>query len=120
MQHLENVKNQEARLQEVIDIIARSEYDDIHKEVIEYEKQVRMKDHDVIQLNEKLNGLTEQKILVTQDYQNKLLEELTQKRKEATLLKVEIDSIEFRKAKQRITSPVDGLFLNSWFILLVV
>ena len=65
----------------LIDIIARSEYDDIHKEVIEYEKQVRMKDHDVIQLNEKLNGLTEQKILVTQDYQNKLLEELTQKRK---------------------------------------
>jgi membrane fusion protein, hemolysin D len=108
MQHLENVKKQEARLQEVIDIIARSEYDDTHKEVIEYEEQIRMKDHDVIELNEKLNGLTEQKILITQDYQNKLLEELTQKRKEATLLKVEIDSIEFRKAKQRITSPVDG------------
>jgi len=107
-QHLENAQKKEERLQEVIDIIARSEYDEIHKEVIEYEEQIRMKEHEVIQLNEKLNELTEQKLLITQEYQNKLLEELTQKRKEATLLKVEIESIEFQKSKQSMTSPVDG------------
>jgi len=107
-QPLENAQKKEERLQEVIDIIARSEYDEIHKEVIEYEEQIRMKEHEVIQLNEKLNELTEQKLLITQEYQNKLLEELTQKRKEATLLKVEIESIEFQKSKQSMTSPVDG------------
>jgi len=107
-QHLENAQKKEERLQEVIDIIARSEYDEIHKEVIEYEEQIRMKEHEVIQLNEKLNELTEQKLLITQEYQNKLLEELTQKRKEATLLKVEIESIEIQKSKQSMTSPVDG------------
>jgi len=107
-QHLENAQKKEERLQEVIDIIARSEYDEIHKEVIEYEEQIRMKEHEVIQINEKLNELTEQKLLITQEYQNKLLEELTQKRKEATLLKVEIESIEFQKSKQSMTSPVDG------------
>lgn len=107
-QHLENAKKREESLQEVIDIIARSEYDDVHKEVIEYEEQIQMKKHDVIELNEKLNELTEEKLLQTQEYKNKLLEELTQKRKEATLLKVEIESIEFQKAKQRISSPVDG------------
>jgi len=107
-QHLENAQKKEERLQEVIDIIARSEYDEINKEVIEYEEQIRMKEHEVIQLNEKLNELTEQKLLITQEYQNKLLEELTQKRKEATLLKVEIESIEFQKSKQSMTSPVDG------------
>ena len=36
------------------------------------------------------------------------MKNLLKNAKEATLLKVEIDSIEFRKAKQRITSPVDG------------
>jgi len=107
-QHSENTKIREANLLEVIDIIARSEYDDTHKEVIEYEEQIRMKEHGVTQLNEQLNELDEKYLLITQDYQNKLLEELTLKRKEATLLKVEIESIEFKKAKQRITSPVDG------------
>jgi len=107
-QHSEAVKKREANLLEVIDIIARSEYDDAHKEVIEYEEQIRMREHDIVQLNEQLNELSEKNLLITQDYQNKLLEELTLKRKEATLLRVEIESIEFKKAKQRITSPVDG------------
>lgn len=107
-QHSENMKEKELNLLEVIDIIARSEYEAVHKEVIEYEEQIRMRAHDASQLNEKLNELDEQTLLITQEYQNKLLEELTQKRKEATLLKVEIESIEFQKAKQRITSPVDG------------
>lgn len=107
-QHSVNVKEKEKNLLEVIDIIARSEYEAVHKEVIEYEEQIRMKEHEITQLNEKLNELREQKLLITQEYQNKLLEELTTKRKEATILKVEIESIEFKKAKQRITSPVDG------------
>ena len=107
-QHSEAVQKRETNLLEVIDIIARSEYDDAHKEVIEYEEQIRMKEHDIVQLNEQLNELDEKNLLITQDYQNKLLEELTLKRKEATLLRVEIESIEFKKAKQRITSPVDG------------
>jgi hemolysin D len=107
-QHSENMKEKELNLLEVIDIIARSEYEAVHKEVIEYQEQIRMRNHDASQLNEKLNELDEQTLLITQEYQNKLLEELTQKRKEATLLKVEIESIEFQKAKQRITSPVDG------------
>jgi hemolysin D len=107
-QHSENIKEKELNLLEVIDIIARSEYEAVHKEVIEYEEQIRMRNHDLKQLNEKLNELDEQTLLITQEYQNKLLEELTQKNKEASLLKVEIESIEFQKAKQRITSPVDG------------
>ena len=108
LQHRDNAKAREKNLLEVIDIIARSEYDDVHKEVIEHEEQIRMKNHEIMQLKEKLNELDEQNLLIRQEYQNKLLEELTLKRKEATLLKVEIESIKFRKAKQKITSPVDG------------
>ncbi len=107
-QHRNNAKIREKNLLEVIDIIERSEYDNIHKEVIEHEEQIRMKDHEIVQLTEKLNELDEQNLLITQEYQNKLLEELILKRKEAALLKVEIESIKFRKAKQKITSPVDG------------
>lgn len=107
-QHSDNVQKKEKDLLEVIDIIAKNEYDDVHKQAIEYEEQIHMKEHDIVQLQEKLNELKQQELLTTQDYQNKLLEELTKKRKEATLLKVEIESIKFQKAKQSISSPVDG------------
>lgn len=104
----QNAKDKEASLFKVIDIIAKSDYEAAQKEVIEYRQQALMKDHEITQLQEKLNELDEQKILVTQTYQNKLLEELTQKRKDATLLKVEIEAIEFKNTKQRLTSPVEG------------
>jgi len=98
----------EKRLLEVIDIIAAQEYESAHKEVIEFEEQGLVKEHEVSKLLSKLTELSEQKLLVTQDYQNKLLEELTEKRKEATMLKVEIKSITFKQSKQHLISPVDG------------
>jgi len=98
----------EQRLLEIIDIIAKQDYEIAHKEVVEYQEQERMKEHEVIKLRARLTELHEQKLLVTQEYQNKLLEELTQKRKEATMLKVEIKSIKFKQSKQHLTSPVDG------------
>ena len=104
----ESANAREQRLLEVIDIIARKEYEIAHKEVVEYQEQERMKEHEVTKLRARLTELHEQKLLVTQDYQNKLLEELTQKRKEATMLKVEIKSIKFKQSKQHLTSPVDG------------
>ncbi len=98
----------ENRLKKVADIIAKQEYEAAHKEVIEYDEQAKIKNHEIIKLHSKLTELREQKLLVTQEYQNKLLEELTTKRKEATMLKVEIKSIKFKQSKQHLTSPVDG------------
>jgi len=98
----------EKRLLEVIDIIAKQEYEAAQKEVIEYHEQALMKEHEVSKLRAKLTELKEQKLLISQEYQNRLLEELTEKRKEATMLKVEIESIRFKQSKQHITAPVDG------------
>lgn len=104
----ESATKREERLLKVIDIIAAQEYETAHKEVIEYEEQALVKEHEVSKLQAKLTELNEQKLLVTQDYQNKLLESLTEKRKEATMLRVEIKSIAFKQSKQHLTSPVDG------------
>jgi hemolysin D len=46
--------------------------------------------------------------LITQEYRNKLLAELTQKSKEATSLRTEVETTQFRNAKQQIIAPVDG------------
>ena len=104
----ESAKAKEERLASVLDIIAREEYDNARNEAQSLGKQATMKEHEVMQLSAKLTELTEQRTLLTQEYRNRLLEELTQKRREATGLKVEIEAIEFKSAKQRLRSPVDG------------
>lgn len=96
------------RLFEVRDLITQEEYESARKEVIEYEEKTLIKEHEVNELDSKQTELMEQMLFITQDYKNKLLEELTQKRKEATVLQVEIKSIQFKQSKQRLISPVDG------------
>lgn len=96
------------RLFEVRDLITQEEYESACKDVIEYEEQTLVKVHEVNELDSKQTELIEQILFITQDYKNKLLEELTEKRKEATMLQVEIKSIEFKQSKQRLISPVDG------------
>jgi hemolysin D len=104
----ESAKAKEERLTSVLDIIAKSEYEEAKNEAQSYGKQVTMKEHEILQLASKRSELNEQRRLVTQEYRNRLLEELTQKRKEATALQVEVEAIEFKSAKQRLRAPVDG------------
>lgn len=99
---------EEQNLEKVLDIIARSEYEKAKNERESYEKQVVIKEHEILQLKAKIQELDEQKTLIREEYKNKLLAELTQKDKEATMLSVEIEAIEFKSAKQRLRAPVDG------------
>ncbi len=107
-QLLTNAKEREARLKEVLDIIAKRDYIDAQNQRIEYQEQLRMKEHAISQSDSRIRELQEQLRLVTQEYRSKLLAELTQKSKEATALRTEVETTQFRNAKQTITSPVDG------------
>lgn len=107
-QLLSSAREREARLKEVLDIIARRDYEDAKNQRVEYQEQLAMKEHVIAQSNGKQHELKEQLRLVTQEYRNKLLTELTQKSKEATALRTEVETISFRHAKQHITAPVDG------------
>lgn len=107
-QLLSSAKEHEARLKEVIDIIAKKEYEDAKNQRIEYQEQLTMKEHVIAQSGGKLNELNQQLRLITQEYRNKLLTDLTQKSKEATSLRTEVETTQFRNAKQQIIAPVDG------------
>lgn len=107
-QLLSNAKEREARLKEVLDIIAKRDYVEAQNQRIEYQEQYRMKEHAITQSNSHIRELQEQLRLITQEYRSKLLAELTQKSKEATALRTEVETTLFRNAKQTITSPVDG------------
>jgi hemolysin D len=107
-QLLSNAKEREARLKEVLDIIAKRDYVEAQNQRIEYQEQYRMKEHAITQSNSHIRELQEQLRLITQEYRSKLLADLTQKSKEATALRTEVETTLFRNAKQSITSPVDG------------
>ncbi|MEW5833114.1 MAG: HlyD family type I secretion periplasmic adaptor subunit [Campylobacterota bacterium] len=107
-QLLTNAKERETRLKEVLDIIAKRDYIEAQNQRIEYQEQYRMKEHAITQSDSHIRELQEQLRLVTQEYRSKLLTELTQKSKEATALRTEVETTLFRNAKQSITSPVDG------------
>ncbi len=107
-QLLSSAREREARLKEVLDIIARRDYEDAKNQRVEYQEQLAMKEHVISQSNGKQHELNQQLKLTTQEYRNKLLTELTQKSKEATALRTEVQTIAFRHAKQHITAPVDG------------
>jgi hemolysin D len=107
-QLLASAKDHEARLKEVLDIIAKRDYVEAQNQRIEYQEQLTMKEHVIAQSQGKLNELNQQLRLITQEYRNKLLAELTQKSKEATSLRTEVETTQFRNAKQQIIAPVDG------------
>ena len=107
-QLLASAKDHESRLKEVLDIIAKKDYEDAKNQRVEYQEQLTMKEHVIAQSQGKLNELNQQLHLVTQDYRNKLLTDLTQKSKEATSLRTEVETTQFRNAKQQIIAPVDG------------
>ena len=107
-QLLSIVEQREAKLAMVLDIIAKKDYESVQNQMVEYQEQLEMKRHEVLGLESKTFELNQQIQLIQEEYRNRLLEELTQKRKENTILNAEIESIRFQNAKQLIKSPVDG------------
>ncbi len=114
-QLLEATKQKEARLEKVKDIIARHDYEDVTNKIIDYTEQINIKAYTIIGLQEKINEINRQIEQTKQEHKNKLLEEFTQKTKEATVLKTELNEVNFRQTKQKIIAPADG-FIGKMFI----
>jgi hemolysin D len=115
VQLLESTKQKEARLAKVKDIIARNDYEEVTNKIIDYTEQINIKAYTIIGLQEKINEINRQIEQTKQEYKNKLLEELTQKTKEVTMLKTELDEVNFRQTKQKIIAPTDG-YIGKMFI----
>ena len=101
-------KKREQKLSLVLDIIAKKDYELVYNQMVDYQQQLAMKRHEVLGIKAKISELNQQIKLIKEEYKNKLLETLTQKRKELTALNAEIASIKFQNSKQLIKSPVDG------------
>ncbi len=101
--------NEEIKLKKVLDIIAKKDYYQIQKQNMSYSNESTKLSFEISKLNEQVHEFSMKKIMVDQNYKNKFYEQLTQKEKEITEYRSDIDMIEFMRKKQVITSPVDGI-----------
>jgi hemolysin D len=107
--------DREKRLKDVVDIIARNDYEKTVNDVLTYSNNME-------QLTHKLEGLAQQKnqILheigyIDENFRTSTLKEYSDKHRQATEIGAEIDKSSFKNEKQKILSPVDGYISNLYF-----
>lgn len=100
---------EERRMKTVLDIIAKNDYYRVKKENAGYRNEISRKNFEIAQLQSRLSELQMQKGSIAKNFKSRLYTTLTQKTKELTALRSEVQTVEFKKQKQVITSPVDGI-----------
>ncbi len=100
---------EERRLKKVLDIIAKNDYYKVQKQNMSYKNEIRKLSHEIERLNKKLEEVNMKRSLITQDFRNRHYNDLMEKEKKLVAYRSEIETIEFKKRKQIIKSPVDGI-----------
>lgn len=100
---------EQKRLKRVLDIIAKDDYYKLEKQNLGYKSEIEKLKHEIEQVKRKLDETNMQRELISKSYRNKLYAKLLEIEKKIVAYKSEIQAIEFRKQKQVIISPVDGI-----------
>jgi len=97
------------RVEKVLDLIAKKQYYDLKKKNMALKIEITRLEHKIQKYQEQLHETKMKKSLLLEGFQNKYYAELTKKEKEIVALRSQIETIEFKRKKQVITSPVDGI-----------
>jgi hemolysin D len=100
---------EQKRLEKVLDLIAKSQYYELKKKNIQFRIEITKLEHELLKYQEQLHETKMKKDLLIRSFQNKYYEELAKKKKETVALRSQIETIEFKRKKQVIVSPVDGI-----------
>jgi hemolysin D len=95
-------------LETVLDIIARKDYEDLQKEILNLKEQINMASYKVEEANKKIIETREEKNSFISQFKDTKYQELQTIQKEARSLQSEINAIKFQNQKQSIVSPTDG------------
>lgn len=109
---LNTAQEKEARLKEVIDIIAKDEYEKTKQEVLSYSTGIEETQHKLKELQYQKSQIREEIEYIKESFKTKTLTELADKQKQVNELSARIQQISFKNTKQKLTSPVDGYVDN--------
>ncbi|WP_172202104.1 HlyD family type I secretion periplasmic adaptor subunit [Campylobacter sp. RM16188] len=96
------------RLQSVLDIIAKKEYDEVNKNIINLTEQNSMAKFKLDEADKKLKEIKEQSKTLIKELKSKWIETSLAKERERRELSAQIDAILFSNKTQQIKSPTDG------------
>ncbi|MCX5814995.1 MAG: HlyD family type I secretion periplasmic adaptor subunit [Proteobacteria bacterium] len=109
---LDIATEKEKRLKGVIDIISRSEYEKALNDVLTYGNNVEQAKGRIDRLAQQKNQILHEMAYINENFKTTSLKEFSDKHKQSTEIKAEMDKTSFRNEKQRILSPVEGYVAN--------
>lgn len=111
-QRLENIvkkdKTRLSNLSQVLDIIAKKEYEELEKNIIDLEDKVNISSYKVEESKQRVLELEKEKEGFVSDFKNSKYTELVAIQKEYREIENQINAINFQNQKQSIVSPVDS------------
>ncbi|WP_421716865.1 HlyD family type I secretion periplasmic adaptor subunit [Arcobacter arenosus] len=96
------------KLESVLDIIARKDYDELQKNIDNLQEQLNMARFKIQESSKRIKELEEEKNSFIHQFKDTKYQELLTLKKEARNLQSQINAINFQNQKQSIVSPEDG------------
>lgn len=96
------------KLESVLDIIARKDYEELQKNIVNSKEQLNMAKFKINESLKRIHELKEEKNSFINQFKDQKYQELLNIKKEARSLESQINAINFQNKKQAIVSPVDG------------
>jgi hemolysin D len=104
--------DREKRLHSVLDIIARSDYEKVLSEILTYRNNIEQAGGKLKELGHRKQGLVSEIAYISENFKVANLKEFSEKQKQSTEIRAEIEKTAFRNKKQRIVAPADGYVAN--------
>ena len=105
---LEVAQTKEQRLSQVLDIIAKEDYEKLHNEIVTCQDNIAQSTHKTEQLTHQQSQIREEIEKIRNEFNQTHLQDLSEKEKHATELQAKVKELRFKNSKQVICSPVDG------------
>lgn len=103
------------RLEAVLDIIAKDEYDAVLNEISTYQSTKQQSGCKVEELKACKKQMLTEMAVIKENFRASMLKELSDEQKKAIELKARVEVISFRNERERIASPIEG-YINELFI----
>jgi hemolysin D len=105
----------EKRLKEVLDIIAKDEYEKVQTDILTSQNKLKELAHELEQLRFQQEQTREEMAYLKEDFDSRSLNELSEKEKQITQLKATLQETSFKNARQTLVAPVDG-YVHELFV----
>ncbi|MDR1554972.1 MAG: HlyD family type I secretion periplasmic adaptor subunit [Campylobacteraceae bacterium] len=96
------------RMEKVLDIIAKREYDETQKNIINLSEQLFQSEQKIAEITHRLSEIEKEDKVYTQKMMSEWFIMLVDKQKEARELESQINAISFQNRQQQIKSPLNG------------